>query len=226
MTIGIYKLNFYDTDKLYIGQSVNIEQRILAHKSSFRKNKASPKLQKACNDYGYKDYNILLECTPQELDPLEKEAIQIFNSINNGFNILNGASVPCNYGIHNVNAQYDEETYYNILILLGQTDPSITARRISELLGVSLYVVRHIAALESHTWLEERYPEEYRKVVERKSIKHNFGIHHKKLLGPDGCIYEVKNVSDFARNHGLLQPKVSDVLNGRRNHHKGWTLAS
>jgi len=226
MTVGIYKLNFFNTEKCYIGQSVNIENRIIAHKSSFKKGTASPKLQAAYHTYGYKGYEIILECQADELDDIEKEAIEIFSSIEDGFNALNGASVPCNYGIYNINSQYAEETYYNILQLLGQTDPVLTVRNISETLNVSLYVVRHIAALESHTWLKDKYPEEYKKVIERKSIKYNFGIQHKKLVSPTGEIHEVKNVSHFARLHGLLQPKVSDVLNGRRNHHRGWTLAN
>jgi hypothetical protein len=41
----------------------------------------------------------------------------------------------------------------------------------------------------------------------------------------DNKIYEVKpTLTDFCKEHNLLQSKMSEVKNGNRNHHKGWTL--
>ncbi len=219
MITGIYKLNFNNTDKVYIGQSLGIEGRIRSHISSFNNEKASPKLQEAHKVYGYRSYDIVLECTASELDFAEEEAIEIFNAINNGFNTLPGASVPCSYGSNNGYSKYTQEQYY--AILKGLLDN--TAREVAQNLDVSIFVVRHIAALESHQWLEEEYPYEYSLLRKRKEVKNNFGKTYSQLLSPSGELYVVNNMTQFALEHGLLQPKVSDLLHGHRKSHKGWT---
>ena len=91
-------------------------------------------------------------------------------------------------------------------------------------------------------WFEENYIEEYHL---DKDIK----VPGNKVYGPDTCIFvtqaenteaaravsavfynpegekvEVYNISKFARDNGLLQSSLSDVKNGDRKHHRGWTL--
>ena len=46
-----------------------------------------------------------------------------------------------------------------------------------------------------------------------------------KILSPDGIEYEITHLSDFAKEHGLHQGNMSQVLNGKRKQHKGWSLA-
>ena len=41
---------------------------------------------------------------------------------------------------------------------------------------------------------------------------------------PEGKRIEVYNISKFARENGLSGSGLSNVKNGKRNHHKGWTL--
>lgn len=87
MTIGIYRLIFPNTDKCYIGQSVNIERRYMQHLRSFELSSASAKLQNAYNMYGKPKLDILLDSIEvSELDTCENEAIEIFDSFHNGFN--------------------------------------------------------------------------------------------------------------------------------------------
>lgn len=50
---GIYKISCTETDKVYIGESVDISQRMQKHFSLLRKNKHSnPILQNIFNKYG------------------------------------------------------------------------------------------------------------------------------------------------------------------------------
>ena len=44
------------------------------------------------------------------------------------------------------------------------------------------------------------------------------------FCNPDGEQVEVYNISKFARENGLTHSALSNVKNGKRNHHKGWTL--
>ena len=45
------------------------------------------------------------------------------------------------------------------------------------------------------------------------------------LVGPKNTIKNVRVLTNFAKEHGLLQPKVTELLKGTRNIHKGWVRA-
>lgn len=226
MTIGIYLLKFGGTDKVYVGQSINIENRFRKHLHELRSNTHCSKLQDAYKLYGEPSLEILLECRTSELNNLEKEAIIIFDSFKNGFNTLPEAGNPILHGEDVGTAKYTNDKYKHVLKLLVQKSPSYTKREIASICDVSIYTVRHIAALESHTWLKEEMPEEYG-ILE--NIKNNSRYYHGKqyplIQSPDGTIHEVVHVTNFAKEHGLLQSKLTEVLRGTRNVHKGWRLA-
>ena len=226
MTIGIYKLSFYNTNKVYIGQSGCIEKRWASHTSNLKLGKASPKLQEAHNTYGVKSYEILCECSVEELNDLEIEAIQIFDSYNNGFNSTPSATGPCLYGETNPSSIETNEVYKKILQLLVQESPTLSKRQIAELCNTSIYAVRHLASLETHCWLKQDMPLEYAKLELLKQSKYYRGIQYPKLLSPEGIVYEITHLSNFSKEHNLLQPKVSELMKGTRNTHKGWTRFS
>lgn len=224
MTCGIYILKFRGTDKVYIGQSIDIEDRFIKHKSALNRNVAAPKLQNAYHTYGSPSLEILCECSIQQLNALEKEAIEIFNSVDYGFNTLYESGNPVLYGDKAGTAKYTNEQYIQVLKLLVHTNPSFSKREIESMTGISISVIRHIAALESHAWLSEICPKEYAVLKSIKlDSKYFRGKQYPKLKSPEGIEYEVTHVSDFAKQHGLLQPKVTELLKGTRNTHKGWT---
>lgn len=45
-----------------------------------------------------------------------------------------------------------------------------------------------------------------------------------KLISPSGEIFNVHNVTDFCKKIGLSQSAISEVINKKRNQHKGWEL--
>lgn len=228
MTTGIYKLSFTGTDKVYIGQSFNCEARLTQHLNKLSKGLGKGKLQEAYNIYGTPSMEILLECTNSELNESEIEAIEIYDSYNKGLNSTIGGSCPqVLNGAFNANAKYSEEDYWNVLYFLGI--PGYSWKYISEETGVSEYVVSHISSLESHGWLKEKFPVEYKKVEEiHNSIGRMSafmqGINYPKILSPEGLLYEVHHVTNFAKEHNLLQPKLHEVLTGTRKTHRGWHL--
>ena len=224
MTIGIYKINFHNTEKVYIGQSKNIENRVQRHLISSKRKECALKLQTAFDTFGFKNYEIILECDIDELDSAESQAVEIYDSLYNGFNSLPGGTSPSFSGEINPSATNTNEQYKLVLKLLVQDSPSLNKRQIADITGVSLYTIRHIAALESHGWLEKDMPVEYAKL---KSIKKNnpyyYGTDYPALKAPDGTIHKVTHITNFAKQYGLLQPKVSEVMRGTRKSHKGWT---
>lgn len=225
MTCGIYVLRFKGTGAVYVGQSIDIEDRLIKHRSAFTRGMAAPKLQAAYYRYGMPSLEVILECGIPELNLAEKEAIDIFDSVNSGFNTLTEAGNPVLFGDATGNSKHSNEDYLRVLELLVQASPSLNKREISELTGVSIYTVRHIAALESHAWMQEVRPELYAQLVHIKNSKpYYYGTQYPKIISPEGVVYEVEHVTNFAKKHGLLQPKLSEVLRGNRNHHKGWKL--
>lgn len=224
MSIGIYKLVFEGTDKVYIGQSVDIEDRFKRHLYAMRVGTSVPKLQEAVKLYGSPTLEILAECDTTDLDDFEIETISIYDSVNKGFNSLSGGSRVI--GTNNPSARYTVEDYYNVLVLLGT--PGIPWKKISKDTGVSEYTISHISAKESHQWLKEAFPIEYAKLEAIHSTGRNNaymqGIFYPCIVSPEGVVYEVKCPTHFAKEHGLLQPKLHEVLTGSRNTHRGWHL--
>lgn len=77
--IGIYKITS-PSGKVYIGQSVNIEKRFKAYKY-LNKVKNQKRLFNSLNKYGYGNHNfeILIECTTDDLNKLERHYQDLYN---------------------------------------------------------------------------------------------------------------------------------------------------
>ena len=231
MTIGIYKLNFSGTDKVYIGQSNNIEYRYSGHLRSFRDKEASIKMQEAYILYGIPTYEILIECVEEELD--ENEAIAIFNSVVNGFNSVSFSIryESEQYGSNNGRAVYSNEAIINVFNILVD-NPDILYKDIVKLTGVSYGTINMIAHGGNHKWLAKEYPDKYSILLSRigkrknncKSAKAQ-NIEYPEILSPEKAVYTISNAREFAREHSLDQSALLRVLKGKAKTHKGWTLA-
>lgn len=198
--------------------------------------RASPKMQKAHSLYGYPvSYTILAECAPAELDNTELEAIQIFNSVENGFNTYStpfDAPVYTGYGYGNT--KYTENDLLKVFVLLAEG--SLTYKEIEKVVNIPASTISSISSKTSHLWLFEKYPDiaEVLSTVDRKNIGIKAvsdklsakakGISYKKIQSPDGSVHSIDNVYSFARTHGLAGNHLTEVLNGHRKSHKGWRL--
>lgn len=85
--IGIYKITNKLNGKVYIGQATNIERRISEHKQQ-----RAQTIDNYINVLGVEnfDFEILEECSREELDIEEQAYIQQYDSLNNGYNIQKG----------------------------------------------------------------------------------------------------------------------------------------
>lgn len=45
-----------------------------------------------------------------------------------------------------------------------------------------------------------------------------------KVLSPNGKVITAKGLTKFCRDNQLSQPAMSNVLSGKRKHHRGWKL--
>jgi hypothetical protein len=229
MTIGIYLLKFTGTNKVYVGQSLVIEERFTKHKYKLKNNLANYKLQNAFTEFGLPLLEILLECDENDyLDPLENEAIEIFDSVNNGFNIntkASGGGIGLRGETHG-NSKYSSDCIKRVF---KQLLLDIPFKDISDITGVELSTIRDISKGKSHKWLADIYPEEYELLKDLKYTRIYNTAEHKGITYPliknsEGSVFLVKNISSFAKEHGLNKSHLCGVLNGKRKTHLGWQL--
>lgn len=227
MTIGIYALRFNNTDKVYIGKSKNIENRLDTHLYKMRKGLNSKRLNEAFSLYGTPILEVLCECQENELDSLEEEAIEIFNSVTNGFNTLklsgtNG--VNYNTGEKHPNSKYTNDDILRVFYLLIDTKYH-TFEEISIQTGVACSVIADISKGDNHKWLESIDSQGYKVLLNQKANRRSIGnISGKipKILSPNGEIFSVHNIRAFAKAHGLQQTHIVQLFKGRGKSHKGW----
>ena len=234
---GIYKLYWESFESLpYIGLSVNIYRRYRDHvKSLIVGNHCNKWLQLGFDMEGTPPIiEVIEECSVENLNKREQFWIDFYNSSNLGLNICSKSS-PHNYGENNPMSKHSEDTYINVFMLLVYSN--YTLAEISSLTGVSDSIVEDISRLGRHTWLKSRFPEEYsileskynnRQDYTRLSRKRDLVFQGKptaNFIHESGRIVkDIRNLSEFARNEGLLQPKLSELLSGNRNTHKGWRV--
>lgn len=91
---GIYIIKNKINSKVYIGQSVNIENRWWQHKYSAlnQRQDSYTEIHKAMAKYGVDNffYEILEECGIEKLNEKEQYYIQYYNSYHNGYNMTLG----------------------------------------------------------------------------------------------------------------------------------------
>ena len=94
--IGVYEIVNKVNNKRYIGCSKNIKERFINHLNSLKKNKHhSIKLQRAWNKYKEDsfEFNILELCELEDTFILESSYINKFDSMKNGYNMIEGALI-------------------------------------------------------------------------------------------------------------------------------------
>lgn len=95
MSCGIYKITNTINNKVYIGQSINIEDRWKKHKYA----KDGFAIHQAIQKYGVDNFTfeILEECPKELLDNREIYWISYYNSLKKGYNMIPGGSNGVGY---------------------------------------------------------------------------------------------------------------------------------
>lgn len=103
MTCGIYCITNNINGMKYVGQSRCIEERFNQHING----KSTSKIHEAIVEHGVQNFKfeIIVSCSPNELDEQEVKFIRLLDSYENGYNQTRG-------GQHSVfNVEYDFEKY-------------------------------------------------------------------------------------------------------------------
>jgi len=131
--IGIYKIENTKNHKVYIGQALDINMRWKQHKEALKSSTKSwyPIAREESDSINDFNFQILQECSKNELDELEEYWIKIYDSYNNGYNhtqdgnvsntrkiILSKINNYNNENILNLMKTYNGNTFKVILWLL------------------------------------------------------------------------------------------------------------
>lgn len=231
MTIGIYLLSFNGTHKVYIGQSrISIEKRYTHHRAELQSKTHSAKLNKAFAEYGMPECEILEECGIKDLDAREKYHIQLWDSVDDGFNTLREAQGGHLEGEYHPNSLHSNEDVLVAFNLLVDT-PSLSYEEVASITGVGKNIVSQIANGITHKWISREYPEKYAALLSIKGTRINGtssaeeqGIVYPPILSPEGIVHSITNLQHFAKEHGLEATNLCKVLHRKRLSVKGWHL--
>ena len=72
--------------------------------------------------------------------------------------------------------------------------------------------------LGNNRWLGKKHTECTKRKMSQSSQKYLY-----ELTDSSGEIYITDNASEFAKQYGLSDGHLNQVIHGKRNHHKGWT---
>ena len=232
---GIYKLTF-SNGSFYIGRSISIQSRFKDHLNTLKAHKHhNHKVQEAYDSYGSPELFILEECSSDVQNAREVYWIAQFNSTVDGLNtspggedILQGDKHPC--------AKYSNLQVLTVVKLLGSINPIMSHKEISDITGVGDATVKDIVCERSHLWVKEQYPVEFKQMLDTKLLRKVNSLNNldpfanKKtkvypaIQSPEGNVFHVVHLTNFAKEHGLQASNLSKVFSGKRLHHKGWKL--
>lgn len=231
----IYKIYFQGTNGVYIGQTIDFNRRKRVHLNMLRKGVGAKKLQDAFNTYGNPLFEVLLDnlTSQQELDQAENDAIEIYDSYNNGFNTqrFSRAGFSACYGELNGNSKFSNAEIVEFMRHMLD-NPTTRLKTAADMFGMSFGTADEICRGIKHKWLAQAYPIEHSKLLalvgtrSKAVTAKDLGIVYPPIQAPDGTIYEVTAVRQFAREHGLNNTSLCKVLNGKQKSHKGWTLTN
>ena len=205
MSIGIYKITNKINNKCYIGQSVNLENRIRSHKSMLKHhNEDNDLLNKATQKYGYENFEIeiIKYCKENELDFYEKHYINFYNSYKrkNGYNIELGGSTHKHLSQEQINRMKNSKKGKLTGVdnpFYGKKHTELTKNKISQKQKGNKYCVGRIMSQETRNKIGNANMRHQVKKVNCYDLDSNF-IKQYKSIGEAGRFLKKENYSSIS----------------------------
>lgn len=205
MSIGIYKITS-PSGKIYIGQSVNIEKRFNQYKN-LNKRGIGNYLYNSLKKYGweYHKFEIIEECSIEQLNEREIHWINHYNSIENGLNIKEGG----------IAGKHSDETK-NIIRLkaIGRKFTDEQKQKISQSKKGHQYNLGKKHSPETKQKMKNSYKGEYNKERSNKiKMKNSKPVLQYDLEG--NLIKEWNSQTEASKSLNINQPSISNCLKNK-----------
>ena len=210
MTIGIYKIENKINHKIYVGQSQHIEKRWQEH----CRNSADSVIGRAIQKYGKDNFSfqILEECTVEELDDKEQYYIQLYDSIvPKGYNV---EKIVCDRKTNF--SHYSEEELNDIINDIKYSDLSFV--EISDKYNLDLSTIYYLNRGAVHVVEDEKYP--LRTLKQPASAKYCVDCGKEITQQAERC------VDCAALKQAKTKPSKDELLNLLNNHNGNFTYVA
>lgn len=189
--IGIYKIENLITNQVYIGQSTDIANRWIQEISSAINPNSKAynyPLSQDIREFGLVNFNfqVLEECSAEQLNKQEKHWIDIYDSYNNGYNQRQGGS-SINYS-----GEKRVEIVNNIKEKLKTTD--LFHREIAELYKVSISYVQLINSGKIYYNANDDYP------LQKQQKGHATSLGKKRFPKCKSCGVEISLGAEYCQS--------------------------
>lgn len=220
MATGIYKLLFKD-QTFYVGKALDLSKRYKEHcRDLVNKTHFNYKVQNSYNVNGIPEYQIILECSPLDLNALERKYIDLSNPLQ--LNILEGSDKL--YGEKSPRSIYKDEVMLDIFLTLAK-NPKINRKLLADEYNVNVSTVHDISAGRGRALMfKEEYKEEYDKIIKNKACNTRGKNIIKVTDGIDIVELKTGEYQDFCNFNNIHSSNLSKVITGQRKSTGGWRL--
>lgn len=232
---GIYAIQCVVNDRCYVGSAVDIRQRFWAHTRQLERGvHHSNKLQAAWNKYGADAFSMfVIEVVPQKELLIEREQfwIEQLEAFTSGYNCRPKAE-------NHLGFQHSPETRAKMSAAQTGKKHSTQSRDLlsKAKTGTKMHPRTKSALMKANIGREKTIEERARlSAVQKgkpKTGRSAKGSEHWKavefaIVSPDGLAYEGRNITEFARVHGLDERVMRNLICGRTlSTYDGWKLAT
>jgi group I intron endonuclease len=232
MSIGIYAIVCNPTNKVYVGQSINIKVRKGKHVSDLSANKhCNQYLQNSYNKYGRSafSFRVLENCSKELLNEREAFWIKFYSSNNSeyGFNLREVLDSPCSKehseacGVATIKRNVEKHGLWTLFNL--QTGKVIEVESKKQYTGDKTYnYKKHYLCLR--TWTLKDFKTHYEKYNSYQQLNTKANRIYAKNL-TTGEVQEFPSVCRGAKELGINEGLVRNVVLGRKLSTNGYTFS-
>ena len=129
MKSGIYKIKCIPSNKIYIGQSIDVNSRLNTHLNDLKNNThCNTEMQNDFNTYGAVnfEFKVIASCEPEVLNCLEKYYIQKYYDLNRSYNMKAGGAKNRQENLLTIDEYKKIEEFKSIdKIYISQLEPTL-----------------------------------------------------------------------------------------------------
>ncbi len=204
MTAGIYKIINQANNRIYIGSSCDIENRITSHIRDLKKQKhVNPYMQNDFNKTGGQFKGFIIEEIKEETERLDRETLlinEIYDNQNNCYNIKKTA--------------FDTGSRHKKICTEERRKQS------SEIMK-NLWKSEEFAAKVKASHLTDQWKKNNKKAARASNAKY----YNVWLVRDDGTEEFISNnLMDFCQKYNISSTATYDLINGFYKQAKGWQL--